>query len=62
MAIRLLHTSLIALDAIPIEVQIQTKSMEDVAENGVAAHWAYKTGNQDENKTLGARKMVNKNR
>ena len=53
-----LHTSLIALDAIPIEVQIQTKSMEDVAENGVAAHWAYKTGIQDVNKTLGARKWL----
>ena len=38
-----IHTSLIALDGVPIEVQIQTKSMEIIAENGISAHWSYKT-------------------
>ena len=41
-----IHTSLIALDGIPIEVQIQTKSMETIAGNGIAAHWSYKTKDQ----------------
>ncbi len=42
-----LHTSLVTHQAIPIEVQIQTKNMELIAENGIAAHWAYKTKEDD---------------
>ena len=38
-----LHTSLLALNAFPIEVQIQTRSMWATANMGVAAHWSYKT-------------------
>ena len=38
-----LHTSLLALDAFPIEVQIQTRSMWETADMGIAAHWGYKT-------------------
>ena len=38
-----LHTSLLALNAFPIEVQIQTRSMWATANMGVAAHWGYKT-------------------
>ena len=37
-----LHTTLLALDSIPIEIQIQTKSMELIAENGICAHASYK--------------------
>lgn len=53
-----IHTSLIALDGIPIEVQIQTKSMENVAGNGIAAHWSYKTKDKLGSEVIGARKWV----
>ena len=45
-----LHTSLLALNAFPIEVQIQTRSMWATANMGIAAHWSYKT---DDNAGIG---------
>ena len=42
-----LHTVLFSPYGVPIEVQIRTTDMDKVAEAGIAAHWLYKSGNDD---------------
>ena len=38
-----LHTTLKGIRGIPIEIQIRTEEMEAMANNGIAAHWLYKS-------------------
>jgi len=39
-----IHTVVVGLDGQPIEIQIKTEGMNEMAENGIASHWVYKMG------------------
>ena len=57
-----LHTAVLCEGSSPVEVQIRTKDMHQVAEYGVAAHWLYKEGGdhdtQFEEKMVWLRKLL----
>jgi len=52
-----LHTVLFGPFGVPIEVQIRSEEMDRVAEAGVAAHWLYKT-DEDDTSGFGAHARV----
>lgn len=47
-----LHTTVISRAGIPFEIQIRTAEMHHTAEFGIAAHWKYKEGVTDNDKSM----------
>ncbi|MES2624072.1 MAG: bifunctional GTP diphosphokinase/guanosine-3',5'-bis pyrophosphate 3'-pyrophosphohydrolase [Pseudomonadota bacterium] len=54
-----LHTTLFGMHGVPIEIQIRTEEMEAMANNGIAAHWLYKSSDDRPNQShIRARQWV----
>jgi GTP pyrophosphokinase len=56
-----LHTTVIGPEGRPLEIQIRTREMHDMAEFGIAAHWIYKqdpTSNEGDGKLKWLRRLL----
>jgi len=53
-----LHTTLFGMHGVPIEIQIRTREMEEMGNNGIAAHWLYKSNGDIDHNHVRARQWV----
>jgi guanosine-3',5'-bis(diphosphate) 3'-pyrophosphohydrolase len=51
-----LHTSLIGISGVPIEIQIRTEEMDAMAKHGIASHWLYKSDSNTATNTSGSQR------
>ncbi len=55
-----IHTVVNGAENVPVEVQIRTKEMDEIANTGIAAHWLYKSDeDEDDVSQSRARRWVN---
>ena len=51
-----LHTTLIGISGVPIEIQIRTEEMDAMAKHGIASHWLYKSDTSTSPNTSGSQR------
>ncbi len=54
-----LHTSVMGPHGVPVEIQIRTKQMDQMANKGIAAHWLYKYGEAIDESHIRAQQWIN---
>ncbi len=54
-----IHTAVMGPHGVPVEIQIRTKQMDQMASKGIAAHWLYKYGEDIDESHIRAQQWIN---